>query len=941
MIPRLALVSGMVLLGGVLTSAGDPPPHAAVDQRFVEADRRFRSGSFLRAQRSLEQLEREAAASGNRAAEARALRELGRTSDARGDYVAGRAYRERALVIARSLPDRALEASVLLEEALTTWGQADYEAAAKLARTARSLQEGAGDIAGQSKSVMMLGQIEYKRGAYTEAIRLEREALSLAEKAGDLQAQADVHQELGLIFLDLRSFAAAERQFRLRLALVAALGDPAQEAHSLNYSGFVHQRSGDLDAALAIQDEAVKIAQGSRDEGAWSHALHSRGSVHRALGMDDEAKADYTEAIRLRELAGDPQSRAWSMAGLGRLEKERGHSREALAAYQGAVTVFAQINDRRALAWHLYEVARLQAILGERKAARETYERVLAEMNAIELPYTCLALADYGMLLAEAGEGAAAIDAGRKARLRAEATGNPEMRWTAAHRDGRILRRLEKREEALDSILDALAIIEGMKPELLPSDAAKSGFFEERQAVFEDAASLLVDLGRPERALEIAERARSRAFLDLLGSANGARSAPAAGWDAEEGADPETGKPKAEPAAPGLERGGQGASSLGAPVAPIPSEAALEPAGLAAIREEARLRGAPIVEYLTTSDRLLGWLVTPTGEIVPNAAPVGRAELLKDAEDARAVSGGELARARLYRRLLAPFSRYLPADPSRAVLVIPHGPLFYVSLAGLSDADGRYVAERHAIAYSPSVSVLRSLRLRAARPEVVPQAMLVVGNPKMPKRRPGDPPLPPLPGADEEAEAVRRVWPEGTVTVLRGEAAGEASVRRLAPPHGVIHLATHGVVRANDPMRSALVLSPDAAGDPAGDGFLTVREIFDLRWTADLVVLSGCDTGLGRINADGVMGLGRAFLFAGATTVVATLWRVADPVARREMELFHRQLRRGIPTAEALRRAQVSTLSELRTGKLTLADGTPIAADPALWAAFVVVGDPR
>ena len=89
------------------------------------------------------------------------------------------------------------------------------------------------------------------------------------------------------------------------------------------------------------------------------------------------------------------------------------------------------------------------------------------------------------------------------------------------------------------------------------------------------------------------------------------------------------------------------------------------------------------------------------------------------------------------------------------------------------------------------------------------------------------------------------------------------------------------------------------------------------------------------------MGLGRAFLFAGATSVVATLWRVADRVALREMELFHRQLRRGIPTAEALRRAQVSTLGELRAGKLKLADGTPIAATPALWAAFVVAGDPH
>jgi CHAT domain-containing protein len=940
--PRFALLCGVIVLGAVMVPAGDPPPREGSEQRFVEADRRFRSGSYLRAQRILEELEAAAHASGDRAAEARALRELGRTFDARGDHATARGYRERALGIARSLPDGALEASVLLEEAFTAWGQADYDSAVSLARAARSLQETAGDIVGQSKSVMLLGQIEHKHGAYSEAIRLEREALALAESAENIQAQADIHQGLGAIFLDLRSFAAAERQLRLRLALVRALGDPAQEAHALNYSGIVHQAGGDLEAALVIQDEAVRVAMASRDEGAWSHALHARGSVYRDLGMYDEAKADYAEAIRLRDAAGDPRSRAWSLAGLGRIEKELSRSREALAAYQGAVAVFAQINDRRALAWHLYEVARLQAILGESTAARGTYERVLAEMNAIELPYMCVALADYGLLLAEAGEAVAAADAGRKARERADATGNPEMRWTAAHGNGRILRHLNRRDEALASILDAIAIIEGMKPELLPSDAAKSGFFEERQAVYEDAASLLVDLGRPEQALEIAERARARAFLDLLGSGNGAQPAPTRVPDMEDGDDTKPVEPAApHPASPGVGRGGMSVTSLATPVAPIPSDAVLEPLGLAAIREEARLRDAPIIEYFTTSDRLLGWLVSAAGEVVSSAAPVGRAELLRDAEAARSDRGGDLERQRLYRRLVEPFARLLPAEPSHAILVIPHGPLFLVSLAGLPDAGGRYVAERHAIAYSPSISVLRYLRLRAARFPRIPQAILVVGNPKMPARRPGDPPLPPLPGADEEAEAACRAWPEGTVTMLRGDAAGEAAVRRLAPGFGVIHFATHGIVRANDPMRSALVLSPDAARDPAGDGFLTVREIFDLRLAADLVILSGCDTGLGRINADGVMGLGRAFLFAGATSVVATLWRVADRVARREMELFHRQLRRGIPTAEALRRAQVSTLGELRAGKLKLADGTPIAATPALWAAFVVAGDPH
>jgi CHAT domain-containing protein len=197
-----------------------------------------------------------------------------------------------------------------------------------------------------------------------------------------------------------------------------------------------------------------------------------------------------------------------------------------------------------------------------------------------------------------------------------------------------------------------------------------------------------------------------------------------------------------------------------------------------------------------------------------------------------------------------------------------------------------------------------------------------------------------LPAADDEAESVRRAWPDDATIVLRGAAAAEAAVRRLAPDRALIHIATHGVVRPDDPMQSFLALSPGGAPGASGDGFLTAREVFDLRLSADLVVLSACDTGRGRIDSDGVMGFGRAFLQAGSRAVVVTLWRVADRVALHEMKAFHGELRRGTPRAEALRRAQTDTLAALRAGSIRTASGAPLAESPALWAAFAVVGDP-
>jgi len=922
----------MALLVVAMLAAAAPVPGAA--RRLREADRLWRSGSLAKAQRMLEELDRETAAAGDARVRVAVLRDLGRALDMRGESDAAAKSWRQARELASSQRDRALLATIAIEEGFAAWRQADYALAERLAHNA----EDGGD---RAKTALLLGRIEVKRGRYDDGTRLEHEALAIEVERGDPQAQADVHQALGEALLDLRSFAAAVATLERRLALVRSIGDPRQEAHALSYIGIVQQMGGDLDASLASHSEALRIARRSRDEGAISHALHAMGSVHRDLGRLELAKSDYTEAIRLRAEAGDPRSRAWSLAALGRIEKELQQPRAALDAYDGAVAIFEALRDRRALAWHLFEIARLRVLLDERRAARDAFELSLALMDAVDLPYASMALGEYGRLLAQEGDAGRAVALGRSARERAEATGNPEMRWTAAQDNGRILLDLRRPEPALRSFLDGLTIIEEMTTELLPSDAAKSGFFEKRQSLFEDTASLLVDLGRPEQALEIAERARARAFLDLLGSDRPASVPPAREPERVapvSPADDDTGPPPADD----VQRGGPGspASSGERTASALTSLATVDPPRLADIRDEARRRASPIIEYFTTQGRLLAWLVTADGEVHVAALAVDRAQLLREAEAARTESEGQNARRALHRRLIAPFERFLPSDPGRAVLVVPHGPLFLVSLAGLPDETGRYVAERHAIAYAPSVGVLRAIGARAPHPASTRRGVLVVGNPSMPARRSGDPPLPPLPAADDEAESVRRAWPDDATIVLRGAAAAEAAVRRLAPDRALIHIATHGVVRPDDPMQSFLALSPGGAPGASGDGFLTAREVFDLRLSADLVVLSACDTGRGRIDSDGVMGFGRAFLQAGSRAVVVTLWRVADRVALHEMKAFHGELRRGTPRAEALRRAQTDTLAALRAGSIRTASGAPLAESPALWAAFAVVGDP-
>ena len=277
---------------------------------------------------------------------------------------------------------------------------------------------------------------------------------------------------------------------------------------------------------------------------------------------------------------------------------------------------------------------------------------------------------------------------------------------------------------------------------------------------------------------------------------------------------------------------------------------------------------------------------------------------------------------------------------------MPHGPLFLVSFAALPDAQGRYLVERHTLSYVPSVGVLRYTK--GHRPPETessrPARLLVVGNPAMP-RLPGRTSRPsPLPGAEAEALAISRLYPAGSVTTLLGPRAEERRVRELAHGSTIIHLATHGFIRDDQPLDSLLALAPvevAPTADGEGDGLLTVRKIIGMDLDAQLVVLSACNSGLGRINGDGVVGLARAFLYAGSRSVLASLWRVADEVTSPQMVQFYGAFQHnGGRTAVALRRAQLLTLRGLRQRRYRTSSGAAVPPLPTFWASFILIGEP-
>ena len=311
-------------------------------------------------------------------------------------------------------------------------------------------------------------------------------------------------------------------------------------------------------------------------------------------------------------------------------------------------------------------------------------------------------------------------------------------------------------------------------------------------------------------------------------------------------------------------------------------------------------------------------------------------------------SGADLKR--FYQLLIEPINDLLPRQEGARLIIVPERSLFLIPFAALENTSGEPLIARHALSVVPS---LQTLALAALRKQPTGDAArsVVVGNPLMPTyiAKPGGRPMdiPPLPGAEAEANAIASLL---KTTALTGAAATKSAVMSQIAGARYVHLATHGFLdRLTDVAQSGvnphvreialfdehdgggvktpgmLALAPSSS--PNNDsGMLTADEIAQSTTTAELVVMSACDSGRGAINDDGVIGLSRAWMAAGAPSVMVTLWTIPDDATKDLMVTFYQQLAAGTRKAEALRLAVLATRAKY--------------PDPFNWAAFMLIGEP-
>lgn len=870
-------------------------------------------------------------------------------------------------------------------------GLGDYQRAIELYERASELCLSRADPVGAAKAqvgkVFSLAML----GRYAEAVALGQQLAPTLEQHGQWRPLIKLVLNLAIVHGRQRSDALALAEFDRARALVTNLNsegpgllalveanraivlrnlgrfDDSIEASRLAWEiqrqlgAYAAQAHVQMDLAatymfLGRSNEALELLYDARDgfmqDGRIADAIEADLGISHCLlqlrRFDDalqtcrEARRLFGTAGRNREVAETAMVEAAASAGLGRYD-------EALVAEQEARRLFeAEGND----VW----IARVDLDAAALLSRQGQFEQslVLARQCAAIFGARDLVVQEAQALLIAArswharGSHIEARQSVRDALAVGEAKGLPDLVYPCHHLLGQIDETQQQLDDALRHYDRAIEALEQLRGRLMVE--FRADFLQDKQAAYEDAVRLCLQMGQGELALAYAERAKSRALQDLIAYRLDLSVQARSPGDTAVVAELTSLRAERDR----LARRWQGSQEfghsgwLGPDGSPVENRQELvklekkitelwhkllvrnaayaRDASLWEVRAEPVQPYLPadtaLVEYFAVRGQLMAFVVTPDAV---RARPVG-VDLASVQHDVRMLqlnlktvprSRPEMASALIAnaKGILEHLGQLVFAPLSDLVtevghlIVVPHDVLHYLPYHALRHQDS-YLVERYEINYLPGASLLRF----CAEPRAQGTGLLTVGHSCGGR----------LPHAAQEARLIAERF-QGQALIE--QAATGSSLAALAPAYKMLHVATHGDFRPDNPLFSGLVLE---------DGWLTTLDVFSMRLNASLITLSACQTGRNVISGgDELLGLMRAFLYAGAASLVLSLWPVEDRSTAELMQGFYAGLAAGRSKGPALRHAQIEFIHR-QPGNHTSAE---IHAHPYFWAPFFLVGD--
>ncbi|MBZ5645999.1 MAG: CHAT domain-containing protein [Acidobacteriia bacterium] len=909
---------------------------------------------------------------GDRAKQASTLYLLGILNDLLNQKQAAIGHYLQALPLYRGLGDQPWEARTLFNLAEAYAALGDDTKAREYYGQAIPALHAAGDQPKEATALVGRGILYEAGGEYAQSLADLKAALAVFRALGDRLMEATVLLRLGIVH-----FEAGEQEKSLdfdqqALALARTLHEPGLETAALVGISSVYGALGDDRRALSYSDQAFKLMPSADSGQADPEALYRLGVTYQSLGRNDRALECFTREVPLHRAKGDRMGEARALYALAGVYDVQGQTQQALSLYQQVLEIRQAVGDRRSNAQALNAVGNAYAGLQQPETALGYYRQALELRRAVHDPVgesqTLFWMAKAERDLAELApardhiEASLAIVESQRARIASR-----ELRTSY----------FATAQQAYELYIDLLMQLHRQHPEKgYDAQALEAHERAKARGLLDLLSEAGVDL-RQGVAPELLQRGRQ--LSQLLEEKQSAEIRLLSSGDAGE---------QAQQLQQELEALRTEYQQVEAKIrANSPRYAALtqsRPVDLATIQKEVLDADTLLLEYALGSQRSYLWAVTPSGLASFELPARGEIETLS-VRLYRTIVGRRPSAADDHQRIASSLSRMVlgPVQSqlgTKRLLIASDGALQVVPFAALpppgwdpgASAPYEPLIVAHEIVNVPSASTLAFLRRGVGGRHPAPKKLAVLADPVFereddriaansssgetvrqaaPLRSPEDrvPPaaatrdvatgisrgigLERLPFTRKEAEAILRLAPpQSRFAALDFAANRSAATSPELGQYQIIHFATHGVVNDAHPELSGVVLSLfDKNGNPE-DGFLRLNDLFNLKLNAGLVVLSACETGLGKeVRGEGLIGLARGFMYAGAPRVVVSFWSINDQAAAEEMRRFYEGMlgSRRLRPAAALRQAQIEMWKQ-ETWR-----------DPFFWAAFVLQGEWR
>ena len=841
-----------------------------------------------------------------------------------------------------------------------------------------------GDDFEEARSLSSMSEMLEATDRPQDAQRTVERALPLWRRSGDRSGESRCLEQLAVAHMEQGESQTGLELFAQALALRRTLTppNPYSEGQILNGMAIAQANLGDVPGSIARYTEAIELLRQDEDETAYAVVLKNCALQYIALGDYDRGLADLRDArarfralgnlrgeglaeysigttlhdlkrldeawrslrwaLPLLEKAGNDAFVALALNFMGRIRLEQGRPSEAASLFAEALRRMEAIGDRRMAATIRMHQARVLAATGRLDEARASllescatlqqfgdryhegvcnYHLAQMELDRGLLP-EALAHVRAAIRITEETRGAIRAGSERSAWI---AAGQPQYELHAA-----ALLALHAREPTKGWDAAALEVIESARARTL-LEVLTAARVDVHSGV--DPALLAASKKLDERA----ERAR-RALTSVLGREHRSEEADQLERELE----------AIQIERESLEQRMRASSSRYAALVPA------APLSLEDIRKQVLDDSTTLLEYMVGEKQSFVFAVSRTrvdAAVLPGRKKLERAvaAVVGPWSDPGALDDAAGPAAALSRLVLGPVAKQLRGT---TLLVVADGPLQQIPFAALpAPGRGGVLLDHYTLVSSPSASVVAAMRSgREARREDGPELAILADPVAEGRAEPDAPPGPelaslvraledaglhrlePLPGSRREAKQIASYLPpERVLTALGAEASRETALGPEVAHARIVHFATHALLDVRRPELSGIVVSEgDAAGHPR-NGFLSLADVSSMRLSAELVVLSACRTGLGKdVRGEGLVGLTRGFMHAGAPRVLASLWKVSDTATAALMTRFYRGLlEAGLAPAEALREAQRALRKDRRTSA------------PQAWAGFVLEGDWR